>query len=93
VKYWPAGSSDARRTTKEKIMEEKFLELVAEALEKEQEEMAMADPFRDYEEWDSLAVLSIIAMIKQNYDITIPRQEFDQLVTLADMYGYISSKA
>lgn len=71
---------------------EKFINLFTEALERE-DSVSITDKFRDYEEWDSLAVLSIIAMIKQNYDITIPRQEFDQLVTLADMYGYISSKA
>lgn len=71
---------------------EKFIDLFTEALERE-DSVSITDKFREYEEWDSLAVLSIIAMIKQNYDITIPRQEFDQLVTLADMYGYISSKA
>lgn len=72
-------------------MQEQFIELMAEALEKEQAEMSMEDKFREYEEWDSLAVLSIIAMIKQNFDITIPRKEFDELITVENLYEYIDS--
>lgn len=71
---------------------EKFTELFAEALEREDSVVA-EDKFREYEEWDSLAVLSIIALIKQNYDITIPRKEFDELQTVEELYNYITSQA
>ncbi len=71
---------------------EQFTELFAEALEREVAVVA-EDKFREYEEWDSLAVLSIIALIKQNYDITIPRKEFDELQTVADLYNYVTSQA
>lgn len=70
---------------------DQFINLFAEALERE-EAMDLNDEFRNYEEWDSLAVLSIIAMIKQNYDITIPRQEFEALRTISDLYNHIQSK-
>ncbi len=69
---------------------EQFINLFAEALEKEDPVLA-EDEFRNYEEWDSLAVLSIIAMIKQNYDITIPRKDFDGLITVDNLYQYIDS--
>ena len=72
-------------------MNEDFLNLFAEALEKEISEVAMDDEFRNYEEWNSLAVLSIIAMIKQNYDITIPRKEFDELKIVSDLFEYIQA--
>lgn len=68
-----------------------FVEKFAEALEKEVPEIDSNDKFREYEEWDSLAVLSVIAMIKQNYGITIPRKEFDSLLTVEDLYNYISA--
>ena len=71
---------------------EQFTELFAEALEREVAVVA-EDKFREDEEWDSLAVLSIIALIKQNYDITIPRKEFDELQTVADLYNYVTSQA
>ena len=71
---------------------EQFTTLFAEALEIETG-VNLEDKFREYEEWDSLAVLSIIALIKQNYDITIPRKEFDELQTVADLYNYVTSQA
>lgn len=70
---------------------EQFKQKFAEALEKEISEVAMDDEFRNYEEWNSLAVLSIIAMIKQNYDITIPRKEFDELKSVSDLFEYIQA--
>lgn len=68
-----------------------FICLLADAIEKEITEIEENNKFRDYEEWDSLAVLSVIAMIKQNYGITIPRKEFDTLLTIEELYSYISA--
>lgn len=68
-----------------------FIDKFSEALEKEASEIGRNDKFRDYEEWDSLVVLSVIAMIKQNYGITIPRKEFDALLTVEELHHYISS--
>lgn len=70
---------------------EKFAALLAEALERE-EEINPGDEFREYEEWDSLAVLSIIAMIKQSYDIIIPRKDFETLITIEDLFSFISAQ-
>lgn len=68
-----------------------FIDKFSEALEKEASGIDSKDKFREYEEWDSLAVLSVIAMIKQNYGITIPRKEFDSLLTVEDLHNYISA--
>ena len=48
------------------------------------------DEFRNYEEWDSLAYLSIIAMIDENYDIVITGDEFEKLNKIQDIYNYIN---
>jgi acyl carrier protein len=71
---------------------ENFISLISEALEKNSEQIDKKDEFRNYEEWDSLAVLSLIAMIKQNYNITIPRKDFDELNTVSDLFEYIQAQ-
>lgn len=69
---------------------ERFIQLFAEAIERNVNEVAKDDNFRNFEEWDSLAVLSVIAMVKKNYDITIPRNEFDALLTIEDLYNRVT---
>ncbi len=72
---------------KEKIME-KFIDLLREALERE-DEIQMVDTFRDYDEWNSLAYLSIIAFLDEEYDVQIEEAEFKQLKTVQDIYDAI----
>jgi acyl carrier protein len=70
---------------------ENFICLISEALEMNSEQIDKEDEFRNYKEWDSLAVLSLIAMIKQNYNITIPRKDFDELNTVSELFEYIQA--
>lgn len=71
---------------------ENFIELFEELLEKDENTIKIDDKFRNYAEWDSLAVLSAGAMINEEYDIVIPRQEFDKLITVGELYDYINNK-
>jgi acyl carrier protein len=50
-----------------------------------------SDLFRDYESWDSLALLSLMAMLEDEYGKTIPREVFEKLNTIEDLYKYITS--
>lgn len=68
-----------------------FIEKLSSSLERDPSLINAEDEFRNYEEWDSLAVLSLIAMIKQNYNITIPRKDFDELNTVSDLFEYIQA--
>lgn len=70
-------------------MREIFLHLFKDALERDENNVKMEDKFRDYEEWDSLSVLSVLAAINEEYDIIIPRADFDKLETVQDIYNYI----
>ncbi len=72
-------------------MIDNFITLLADALEKDSSDVNIDDEFRNYEEWDSLAVLAVIAMIKTNYNITIPRKDFDELKTVSELYEYIQA--
>jgi len=63
----------------------KFVELLAEAIERE-DEIKMEDEFRNYPEWNSIAYLSIIAFMDEEYDTQLEEAEFKQLKTVQDMY-------
>ena len=71
---------------------ENFIELFEELLEKDENTIKMGDKFRNYVEWDSLAFLSAGAMINEEYDVVIPRKEFDKLITVGELYDYINKK-
>ena len=70
-------------------VEGKFIEKLEEALERDAGNVKMEDFFRDYPEWDSLSVLVVLAMINEEFDVTIPRQEFDKILTIRQLYDFI----
>jgi len=73
-------------------MEQKFILLLKETLEIEDRDIAMSDSFRDYDEWDSLGLLSVIAMIDEEYDVIIESNAFQKLQTVSDIYNYIQAQ-
>ena len=70
-------------------MREKIIEILVDILEREDDLVLVEDTFRDYEEWDSLSVLSLLAMINEEFDLVIPRKEFDNMVTVKDILCFI----
>ncbi|MCP4049318.1 MAG: acyl carrier protein [bacterium] len=73
-------------------MKERFIELLEEVLEKNKNTIVEEDDFRQYEEWDSLVLLSLVAMIEEEYDITIPAEDFSRFQSVADICNYIQLK-
>ena len=67
-------------------MEQKFIENLKEVLEIEDYEISMEDEFRNYEEWDSLAYLSVIAMLDEEYELQIEEAEFKKIRTVKDLF-------
>ena len=71
-------------------MIEKFINLFAETVESESpDELTAKTIFREMEEWDSLAFLSVIAMIDEEYDVVIEGNDFQKLITIGDIVGKI----
>lgn len=70
---------------------EKFIELFAEAIERENE-IKMADEFRNYDEWSSIAYLSVIAMMDEEYDVQIEEADFKKLRTVKDLFDACTNK-
>jgi len=73
-------------------MENKFLVIVKEALEIEGREIQLVDEFRSYDEWNSLAVLSLISALDDEYDVVLSSEELRKLNTLDDLYKEISNR-
>lgn len=66
---------------------DEFIDNFKETLEIEEINISGETLFRDLEEWDSLAVLSVMAMINEEYDITIPRKNFEKVNTIGELYN------
>ena len=73
-------------------MEKEFLEKLKEALEIEDRELVLTDKFREYPEWNSLAFLSVIAMIDEEYDVIIEGKDFRKLETVSDIINAINER-
>jgi acyl carrier protein len=73
-------------------MLEKFIELFKETLEIEDDSVTADTEFRKLTQWDSLAFLSVIAMIDEEYDVVIEGNEFKKLITVSDLVNEIEKK-
>ena len=73
-------------------MEKDFLINVANILEIDND-LSLSDVFRDYQEWDSLALLSLLSMIDDEYEVIISEQKLNEMKTLNDMLNYINNEA
>ena len=73
-------------------MEEKFLLKFKEVLEAPEKNITLNDVFREYDEWNSLAFLSLIAMIDEEFDVIIEGKEFKQLLTVGDIIDAIKER-
>jgi acyl carrier protein len=73
-------------------METKFLESLKEILEIEDRELSLDDNFREYAEWDSLANLSVVAMIDDEFDVVIENSDFKKLLTIRELVEEIKKR-
>ena len=49
--------------------------------------------FHELDEWSSLIALSIIAMIDEEYDVTVKGDEMRSAVTIEDLFNIVKAKA
>lgn len=74
-------------------MKEKFLASFKEALQIDNREIYLEDIFRDYEEWDSLGRLSLIAILDEEFDVQIEEKEFEKLLTVGNLLEAAEKKS
>lgn len=69
-----------------------FISKFAEAIDAEApEELVVSTQFRKLGEWNSLAVLSVIVLLDEEYGVQIESAQFKQLQTIGDIISYIES--
>jgi acyl carrier protein len=73
-------------------MEANFIKVIKDALEMEDKNLAMDDKFKEYEEWDSLAQLTLIAELDENFDVTIQTSDFKNITTLQELFDHIQNQ-
>ena len=73
-------------------MEEKIFDAFREAMDNEDLDINPSDKFREYEEWDSLAYLSMIAALDEEFGVEIENEEFEKLETVNDLIGKVGSR-
>ena len=66
---------------------EELIEKLAEILEVE--ELDVTKKFTDYEEWDSLSSLSIIAILDSDYGITMKHSDIKGFDSIKDFCNYV----
>jgi len=75
----------------EAIMISSIITMLEDLLERDSGTVNPDDKFREYEEWDSLAYLSVIARIDEDFGFVIPREDFQKIITVNDLAGYLES--
>jgi acyl carrier protein len=73
-------------------MYEKFVEQLKEILEMENTEIQTDDKFREYEKWDSLVALSVIAMMDDEFGVVISAEDFRKLITVGDLIDAVKKR-
>lgn len=56
-------------------------------------EITAATVFKNLDEWSSLIALSVIAMIDEEYDITIKGDDIRNSNTIEDLFNVVKAKA
>lgn len=73
-------------------MQDTFFDQLKDVLDVEEKTIGLEDKFRDYEEWDSLANLSLIAMLDDEYGVVIPNEEFKTIETVGQLLEEIKNR-
>ena len=71
---------------------QKFIDTFKEALEIEDHEVNWDDKFRDYEEWDSLNQMSLVAYLDETYEVSIETKDLEKLETVKDLYNEVENR-
>lgn len=67
----------------------KKLALIEEVLDAEEGSLTVETPLEDVESWDSITMLSLIAMLDEEFDRSISGKELKALKTVADILAYM----
>lgn len=71
-------------------MEKKFIENFKNILDEEPSiKLESNSKFRDLDEWDSLTALSLIAMLDEEYNVSVSGDQIKDMETIQDILNFI----
>ena len=71
-----------------------FIENFAEQCEDtDASEITAATEFKNLDEWSSLIALSVIAMVDEEYDVTLKGDDIRNSATVEDLFNVVKSRA
>ena len=73
-------------------MEKELIEQFEDILELNPGTILLSDVFREYDAWDSMANLSVIAMLDDTFGIHIASQDFKNLITVGDLVNEVKKR-
>jgi acyl carrier protein len=76
-----------------KDIEDKVKEIICSQLEVSSEQLKPEASFIDDLKADSLAVVELVLAFEQEFKLTIPEEDTEQIKTVGDAVGYIKSHA
>lgn len=74
-----------------KITESELLLMLEDVFEKDLVEMRFEDSFKDYDEWDSITQLALLATLNDEFDININSDELEKINTIQDILILINN--
>lgn len=70
-----------------------FIEHFAEQFEDTDKSVFNAETrFHDLDEWSSLMALNVIALVDEEYDVTLKGADIENALTIQDLFNTIQSK-
>ncbi|ATA77277.1 acyl carrier protein [Capnocytophaga canimorsus] len=73
--------------------QEKFLEDFASIFDEiDASEITMSTEFKNFEEWSSLVALGLLAVMEEEYDVTLTHNDIKNAVTVADIYNIVKTQ-
>lgn len=74
------------------MTKKEFLSLFEEILEAAPGALTGAEPLQGLEGWDSLAVVSLIAMVDEQFGMTLSPKDIAKAGSIADLIGLLGDK-
>ncbi len=73
-------------------MFEKLKEIIAEQLSVDAEKVTLEANFKDDLEADSLDLFEMVMALEEEFEVEIPSEELETLVTVQDVVNYLKNK-
>ena len=74
-------------------IEEKISGIVSDQLDTPREEISRSSSFVDDLKADSLDIVELVMALEDEFDIKIPDEDYDKILTVGDVIEYIESKS